>query len=1809
MTTGSPIRFWAAGLLLCAAACGPATMRTLAQTDQTAQLLGKAHALEVRGRMDMAKQTWQQVLLSDPNNSEALAGMARAAKLEGKNDEAARYLEKMRTLNPSDPNIARVEGMNTQQNTSSELREAGKLSQAGQYARAMTILRQVYGDTPPPGDGALSYYQTEAATDEGRPHAIAGLRALVDKYPQDSRYQIALGKILTYNPRTRAEGRKLLERHPSNPEASEALRQSLVWDSQNPATSGDIRAYLAKHPDQQLASALAQTQAQVQASRRAGGGPRPTTQTPEQAAAAAAFRERSAADQAAYNSLNAKRLDEAETRFKAILANNATDTQALAGLGYVRMQQSNFGGAISYLQQAQNDGSKDPAVEKALRDSRFYYTMQEATAALNENDLVTAQRQFQSALTQRQNDPEALLGLGGTLLKAQQPEPAVPVFTTFVKVKPGDKAAWRGLFMADYGAGRYNDALALDKRVPPPIHAQLLRDPDYLRTLASVYMALGRDADAQRVLRAALELPFPAGAAGLKADVQLQYAALLAAANRRDQAAGLYRQVLAADPKNTNAYAGLIQTEHAAGNDAEALQTLQSMPPENYARAMQEAGFETTVAAIDESQGKYDLAQDVLEKFLTQQAQENHKPFVPAQIQLAGLYLQRGDSEHAYPLYRQIIAANPDRADAWRGLLTALHSTGHDQEALAQIQQMPPQVRRDLENDPAYLQAVGGIYAGLGQPQEAMVFYNRVRQHYAQQHVPPPADIDIQNGWLLYNGQNDAALVPALLALGARPDLTNQQARTVQTIWANLAARRANQAYEAGNPRLALAILNAAAQEFPDNPDVARALAGGYSRSGLSKEAVKIFKAQNLTTASAGDYKSAIGAALADNDLRDAETWLRFGLDQYPHDPQMLRLAGQFEQARGDNSRAAEYYRASLAALPPDNNSSDLAGLLSRVPQSLPARPRSAAPAPSQDLATLLSTPLNNRVTSASQQVTRPFLPGAAGTYGNAPVMMNGASGYGQTGSAQAPTAYTGAGYGAVGPIYATPGYGAPSVDTAPGYNTTTPAKGRTQSGNRLLRDYVPQNQSVPEYPGAPGAPGYPQHPGYPQYPGNLQNTPPPQVGVPQNPGVPSVLPQTQVDAPALPGTPVLQLHPVAAMEKVYGPYVPYDPSVETPAMAQAAALRTPVTDGLRNVVFQQSTTQDGTPIVPYAATAKPATHNKTPSAAAKARAAAIHANQAAAPESMTGVSRPPADSYSVQLDSAQYAPQSAMQVPQPQSSSSSANPERTTQMQPTAPTGGAAGKGSQLYTTSTLQTGSGTQTGVQPPSQTGDSYGQQYPQPNARGGQTASVTPSSGSRRRRKKTPVPVQSPTPDQVPAQPPLTYPTYASPAINPGLPQVASPYPLPPAPTDQDLVMHNIPPLRAYVDTRVDPQAPLTERQLIEQQYATLEGSFSPWLGASVIGRYRSGTPGIDRLTSLEVPFEASIAFANNIRLSVIPKAVFLNSGVLNVAGGGLGTAPILGTLTGAATVNPTQQFVSGVGGEVQLSTSTFSAGVGTTPYQFLVSNVIGRARWRPGNGHFTLFGGRDAVTETQLSYAGLRDPGTANTVTGFGGNVWGGVVQTGGGVRFDSGNEKAGLYLQVEGAQLTGYHVLDNTKFDGTVGAYFRVKVFPGYGTLNVGGTLFGEHYAQNERPETYGLGGYFSPSAYVLAAVPVTFNGHYREKFHYVVNGSVGIQTFQEDSQAYFPLDPVLETSFANGRTAVNSNTGLNYAIDAQGAYQVNEHWYVGGFLTANNTNNYNTITGGFYARYLFRPQYQTVDYPTGLFPIESTVLRPLRVP
>lgn len=1643
--------------LLCSSlACFSSSQPGLGQVGQSATqvLLEKAHTLEVRGRMDLAAEAWRQVLLAEPDNTEALSGLARAAKLSGNGQLASTYTEHLRTINPNDPGILQAEKVVADDVRGAQLQQAGKYAQAGQYAQALDIYRKVFGETPPPGDWALAYYETEAATEVGRSHAVTGLHALVERYPADARYQIALGRILTYNPKTRAEGRHYLEKHPSSPPAMEALRQSLVWDAENPSSGPEIRAYLAKHKDPQLAEAL-RNQPKV-TPKAAASLDKGDFAAADDNSEGTASRARGREVEGAYKALNGKQMEEAEARFKVILATDPENAPALAGIGYIRMQQSNFGAAVSFLEQAKQNGAKDAGLDSALATAHFWFTMGEASTALDENNLTIAEQQYQAALTMRPNSPEALEGIGGTLLKAQQAEAATRVFEQLVKLKPSYAGGWRSLFQSYYGAGNAPQALLTERRIPATVHAQLMRDPEFLRNLASAYSAVGRDTDAQRVLRSALDLPFPADSSGLKIETQLQFAALLQQANHIDQASGLYRQVLAADITNTGAWTGLIRAEHAMKNDDHALQTLQSMPPATYEGAMRDGGFQSTVASVYQGANKLEMAQQVLEHVVAQQTAANQKLSVGLELQLAGVYLARNNMQQAYPIYRQILVENPDRPDAWKGMLSALHGSGHDQEALAQAQQIPAGLRQQLEADPEYLQTIGAIYNGLGQPRQAMMFINRVQQHYAAQNTAPPSDVDVQDAWLLFNSGNDTGLYRQLMLLGGRPDLSDDQRRTVQTIWTNWAVRRANQAVGAGDQKRSLAILNAAARAFPDNPGVLRALAAGYARAGLPKQAVLIYKSQDMSAATASDYKSAVGAALASSDQKNAEIWLRYGLDTYPKDAQMLALGAKFEEAHGNSGRAADYFRASLAALPPGDPGAELAGELS---QPMPAV-RLPSTTQSQDLASLLrtdgDTSLNNGAKNV--QLNRPYLP----NYGN------------QSGLAPVPLQSEGSSTQGVVPSYmANPGYQPPPP--APGNRTT-------------LKDYIP-TASV-ERGASP----------------DLAASPPP---------------ATLADArkPLFTSVPVTDDLPTSAMGR-------------TPSNVQSAVVPT------RNIYE---------PYVPSAPA--PERSGYTP---------AVVPVQLGNAVSLSGINQREVTDV---LPTPRYLPKAPFKP------------------------GQAATQKAHLSAQKRI----------------GDSSGQQDAQPDI-----APSTDSVLSRHRRSSTETNLTSSY--AAPSTPPMAYPNVVVPLESSGYPALVPAVPEGTPPTDADLAAKNVPPLRGDYEPGggVVPSGK-TQREQTETDLAGLEASYSGWIGGTGVARYRSGTAGFDRLVDVEAPVEASAVLGKTIRATVVPRPVFLNSGSIdttsfqNVAG----IIPVLGTLSGSAAVAPAQQFSSGIGGEFQLTTTNFGIAAGYTPYSFLVSNITARAQWRPFGGHVTLFGDRDSVKDTQLSYAGLRDPGTISDV--FAGNIWGGVISTTGGMRVDVGGEKSGLYLSGDGGTIEGYHVLDNKKYEGTMGAYFRVHRWPGYGTLNVGGNFFAMHYGQNERGMTYGLGGYFSPNVYFLASVPLSYTGYYKSDFHYSINGSVGVQTFQEDSAAYYPLDKPLQLGSGNSYYGQNSDTGLNYSLTTEGSYRIADHWYVGGFASANNSRSYNTVNGGFFARYLFREQVPSESSPTGLFPASG--FRPLRVP
>ena len=882
-------------------------------------LIEKARALEARGRPDMAIQSWQQVLLSDPKSVDALAGLAKDYKLIGSTDQSNAALDRLRAVNPNDPNIARIAALNSTRMQSDRLRQAGEMARQGKPEEAMRIYRELYGDRPPDGDIALAYYQTLYGTANGKETAIAAMRALAQRNPGDTRFVVELGVMLTYDAKTRAEGIRILEAHPKEPNAQAALRQALVWDAANPASAAELRKYLESHPqDTELTGRLKENESKL-AQMNSG-----IARTP--------------AERAAFAALNAHKLEEAQARLTAILDEEPNNGRAAAGMGFLRMQQNNFGGAISYLTQAEQNGYKDPAVSAALVTSRFWYTMGEASQAFDENQMEVAAAKYKAALAMRPRSVEALNGMAGLLVKEQQFTAAAAMYEDLIKVQPGSVAAWRGLFLAYARDGQNQKALALAGRFPPAVKSATARDPEYLRTLATLYHAENRSSDAQHVLAQALSLPFPDNGTSLKADTRLQYAGILMEARRFDQAVELYTQILNEDAGNLAAWMGLVSAHHELTQDNLAIADVEKMPPATYDAALADAGFLSMLGSIYQQANQFDIAQGLLERSAKMQMTAGGQPSIPLQLQLAAIYLERNNTAQAYAIYREVLEKNPDRVDAWKGLISTLQATSRTTEALQQLALIPAPVRKQLESDIEFVQGEASLYAAGGDTAHAIEYMNRVQAHYRELKTQPPPAIEIQNAWLLFNTGNDRILYPALMRLGARQDLTNPQREAVQSIWANWSVRRAGAAMDNDNIQRAVDILDAASQAFPDNLAVRKAVAGGYVKVGRAKESLALFKTIPMQDATAGDFQGAIGAALSANDKAQAELWLRQALDRYPRNPAILSLAARFEQARGDNQRAADYWRASLAAMPQATPADRLAHELAYPEQDAKAR-------------------------------------------------------------------------------------------------------------------------------------------------------------------------------------------------------------------------------------------------------------------------------------------------------------------------------------------------------------------------------------------------------------------------------------------------------------------------------------------------------------------------------------------------------------------------------------------------------------------------------------------------------------------------------------------------------------------------------------------------------------------------------------------------------------------------------------------------------------------------------------------------------
>lgn len=329
---------------------------------------------------------------------------------------------------------------------------------------------------------------------------------------------------------------------------------------------------------------------------------------------------------------------------------------------------------------------------------------------------------------------------------------------------------------------------------------------------------------------------------------------------------------------------------------------------------------------------------------------------------------------------------------------------------------------------------------------------------------------------------------------------------------------------------------------------------------------------------------------------------------------------------------------------------------------------------------------------------------------------------------------------------------------------------------------------------------------------------------------------------------------------------------------------------------------------------------------------------------------------------------------------------------------------------------------------------------------------------------------------------------------------------------------------------DPVAAQVARELGEVRRET-----EIWIQAGGGYRYRTGQPGLSRLSEVTAPVEFSAPLPGaGGRVTARAETYVLNSGSLGndiYRQRSFGSNPLAGSGTGGP-ARPSSS-ATGVALNVGYAYGDVRADIGSTPLGFRVANVVGGVEYAPrltDNLRLRLTAERRAVTDSILAHAGLRDSRTGTT--------WGGVVQTGGRAQLEYQIGNVVLYGGGGYASVDGRNVAGNTRFDaggGVSWAALRRRDEE----LRLGVDLRYASYDRDLSGFTLGHGGYFSPQSYFSALALADWRKRFGD-FQLRLAGGLGWQTYRENDTPVFPNDAALQSQLVSAAAADPSLNAMN---------------------------------------------------------------------
>ncbi|KAA0892608.1 cellulose biosynthesis protein BcsC [Pusillimonas sp. ANT_WB101] len=697
-----------------------------AQDNTTKTLVDQGNYWQTRNDGARAAEAWNKLLLISPDNPQALYGLATLKLADKQLGDARGYLQKLKSANPQSLLVPLLEQdilLHTGKNMEA-LEQARLQATSGELDQAIAGYKKALGGQPPQGKIGWEYYTYLGYTNGGLPEAIAGLQRLAKQWPNDPQIALSLARHLARNEATRPEGIRrlavLAERKDIGSEVTEIWRDALTWlGAPNADTRPLLEQYLVKHPDDQ------EIRLQLQQGAKSKVEP---TRAAKTASVPRADPLRDRADRAM------KLLDQgdtarAEAEFEAILAKRPNDNQALGGMGIVRMHQSNWADARTYLTKARRGNQ---AWQQALSSAEYWHDIEQADALRQAGKTQDAQKLLIQATKRQPTEVAANVMLADLQLDDGNTAQAKAAYQDILRRKPNSAGALEGLAKVARQSGdvesarrSLEDALGADPGNPwlryqlaqlyqekgrtqdarGLIDGLLLTNPNdpqalYVSAmmanergdLATAYGTLNRIPTGQRTA------PMQSFYTSVSRKLQIQQAVQLGRAGRKPEALATLVQIeQSADANDIETLGAVARAYAQMGELARGLAVLRPLRQQGGARSVDAS---LTYAGLLLSSNQDVEAAIVMRQLATQQMTTTQRKSLENlsdayRIRQADALRQRGELPAAYDMLAPVLAKKPKNPDAIAALARMHAASGNGTKASALYEDL---LRSDPDN-------------------------------------------------------------------------------------------------------------------------------------------------------------------------------------------------------------------------------------------------------------------------------------------------------------------------------------------------------------------------------------------------------------------------------------------------------------------------------------------------------------------------------------------------------------------------------------------------------------------------------------------------------------------------------------------------------------------------------------------------------------------------------------------------------------------------------------------------------------------------------------------------------------------------------------------------------------------------------------------------------------------------------------------------------------------------------------------------------------------------------------------------------